>query len=87
MAKCDGLQYPCENEATHLVVLALEPEATPAIKGFDLCDECYAIWQSWEDDDAANDGDTFEKLQQDMANYAAALADAPAYPGALDTRA
>ena len=45
--KCDGLQFPCENEATHSVVLLVQPEGTPPVIAMQLCDQCHATWQSW----------------------------------------
>ena len=73
MAKCDGLLHPCENEATHLVVVEMEPEAVPAIKGIDLCDKCYAEWESWEDGtDDAELARMEQKLEDDAMGYALA---------------
>ena len=38
MAKCDGLEYPCDNNAVCLVVIDSELDA----KGMNLCDACYS---------------------------------------------
>ena len=53
--KCDGLQYPCDNEATTRVVLAFQPEQTPAVTATELCDECYALWLSWQPNEGLSD--------------------------------
>ena len=42
--KCDGLQYPCDNEARHRIVLAFQPEATPPVLDMHLCDSCFCEW-------------------------------------------
>lgn len=53
---CTGLEHPCGKPATHFssILLGSDIAGRPVVADESLCDECYAIQQSWQPTDTCH---------------------------------